>query len=229
MTKVQKSWAYKKGNEPDRLKFLLSNLSIKTRREQYDLFWELLKPKKTDRVVDVGVSSVEELPDTNYFEKIYPNPEKLTAISIDDPLDFRKRYPLTKYKQIMQGKRLPFPSKSFDIVVSWATLEHVGDREKQRFFVSELFRIGKKVFLTTPYRGCLYEPHSGLLFVHWLPRNWFGIICRLLDKSFWGSSDNLRCLWKRELEELIPEKKGVKVIICKILGIIPSHLIVIKD
>lgn len=228
MKKLKTSWSHIKGNEPGKVHFFLSRLSFRVRREQFNLFLDYLKPKKDDEVVDIGVSSVEELLDINFFEKNYPYPERLTAVSVDAPLNFSIRYPKTKFVQIKAGKRLPFADKSFDIVVSWATLEHVGGREQQKFFLSELFRIGKKVFITTPYRGCLYEPHSGLFFVHWLPRRGFEKICHFLKKSFWASEDNLRCLWKKEVRELLPEPNKTQILTYKIFGIIPSHLIIVK-
>lgn len=222
------SWTYRTGNEPNKIHFLLSKMSIKVRQEQFNLFLKFLNPNKNDQIADVGASSVEELPDTNFFEKIYPYPENITAISIDDRNEFVKRYPGVRFQQISPGKRLPFKDKSFEIVVSWATLEHVGGKEQQRFFLSELFRIGKKVFITTPYRGCFYEPHTNLLFVHWLPRPCFHLICRLTGKRFWVSENNLRCLWKKEAIELLPEKEKVTVMTYKMFNYLPSHLVIYK-
>lgn len=228
MRKLKSTWARKKGNKPNVIHYLLSNLSLYVRRKQYNLFYKLLKPKKADKIGDVGVSSLEELTDTNFFEKSYPYPDRLTAISIDDPLDFNKKYPKINYQQIVTGKPLPYINNNFDIIVSWATLEHVGNRQKQQFFLGEMFRIGKKIFITTPYRGCPYEPHSGLFFVHWLPRKWFEIICHHLKKEFWASEENLRSMWVKELKEILPESNKTKIIIYKTFGIIPSHLIIVK-
>lgn len=222
-------WLLRKGNQRNFFKRNLSPLSLYVLREQFELFLKNFRPKSEDKVIDVGVSGFETLPEINFFEKKYPYPERLTAASIDQPLDFYKKYPRIKFVQFAAGKSLPFADKSFEIAVSWATLEHVGDKERQKFFLSELFRIGKKVFVTTPYRGCFYEPHAELFFVHWLPRKWFKKICHLLKKDFWASEDNLRCLWIRELRELLPEGKKAEIIVYKIFGFIPSHLIIIKS
>ena len=226
-SRAQTPWLLREKYPTDILKRKLSSLSLRVRQEQLELFFKYLKPKKSDRVIDVGVSSVETLAEINFFEKKYPFPERLTAVSIDEPLDFPKRYPQIKFLKVQAGEKLPFDNKSFDIAVSWATLEHVGDEKKQKFFLSELFRIGKKVFITTPYRGCFYEPHSELFFVHWLPRKWFQKICRLLKKDFWVSEDNLRCLWIKEVRELLPKTEKTEVIVYKTFGFIPSHLIII--
>lgn len=229
MKKNNISWADEEGNEPDKVKKSLSTLSLKVRQQQFDIFLKCFCPKKNDKVIDVGVSAVEMLPDINFFEKKYPYPRNLVAASIDDPYDFPKRYPQISYRQIVAGKKLPFKDKTFEIVVSWATLEHVGDKKKQKLFLTELFRIGKKVFITTPYRGSIYEPHSGLFFVHWLPRNWFRGICKVLGKEFWANENNLRCLWKWEAKELMPELSKTRIMVYKTYSIIPSHLIIMKS
>ena len=64
---------------------------------------------------------------------------------------------------------LPFADRSFDIVFSNAVIEHVGDIERQRLFVAEALRVGRRVFLTTPNRWFPIEVHTRLPFVHWLP------------------------------------------------------------
>ena len=227
-SRSQTPWLLREEYPNDLHKRLLISLSLRVRQEQFGLFLKYCRPQQKDEVIDVGVSAVETLPEINFFEKEYPFLSRLTAASIDDPLDFSKRYPKIKYVQIRAGEKLPFPDNSFNIAVSWATLEHVGDKDKQRFFLSELFRVGKKVFLTTPYRGCFYEPHSELFFVHWLPRRIFQYLCRLLKKDFWASEENLRPLWIKEIRELLPKTKKIDVIVYKTIGLIPSHLIVIK-
>src|SRR5207302_1278502 len=41
------------------------------------------------------------------------------------------------------GRALPFPDRSFDIVFSNSVIEHVGDFESQRHFASEIARVGR--------------------------------------------------------------------------------------
>lgn len=226
---TEASWLLREGNQRGLFKRNLSPLSLRVLQEQFELFVRYLKPKRDDKVIDVGASSVETLPEINFFEKKYPYPQRLTAVSIDPPFHFSQKYPKIKFVQTIAGGKLPFADKSFNIATSWATLEHVGDKKQQKFFLSELFRIGKKVFITTPYRGCFYEPHSELFFAHWLPRKWFKKICHLLKKDFWASEDNLRCLWLKEVRELLPEPRKTKVFVYKIFGFIPSHLIIVKS
>jgi hypothetical protein len=81
------------------------------------------------------------------------------------------------------------------------------------------------VFITTPDRGAWYDPHTGFLFLHWLPLNWFRKICGLLNRGFWGIENNLNPLWISDLEKMRFRRK-VKFKIFRMFNLIPSHIII---
>jgi len=207
------------------MKLFLVDLSIKVRTEQFRMFERMVKPIFQARVLDVGVTSNEAFRDSNMFEKLYKYPKNLTLATIEDLRKLRKMYPACKVIQTTRGKKLPFKDKSFDIVVSWATLEHVGDYIEQEFFLNELLRVGEKIFVTTPYRGAIYEPHSGFFFLHWLPLNWFRKICELSNKKFWSTENNLNPLWLSDLSKMKLKCK-VKLKIYRTFHLLPSHIII---
>lgn len=208
-------------------KHVLSNLSVKVRTDQFNFFEKVFKINSNARVLDVGVTSDETLKDSNMFEKLYRYPEKLTVATIENPKKFNKIYPKIEAIKIVPHDRLPFKDNYFDIVVSWATLEHVGDLKDQEFFLNEIMRVGKKVFLTTPYRGCIYEPHSGFFFVHWLPLSVYRYLCRVTNKKFWSFVKNLNPLYVRDIFKMKLIKRP-RVVIYKMFNILPSHLIIYK-
>jgi len=221
------NWSQDPENKTTLTLRLMANLSLRTREKQFQIFKKLLRPNSTSKVLDVGISANEALKDTNFFERRYSYPENLTAASIEDCQHLKKVYPKITFKKINVGEKFPFKNDSFDVVVSWATLEHVGERKKQKFFLNELFRVGKKVFITTPDKACFYEPHLGLPFIHWLPDKYFRLTCRLLGKKFWADINNLNPLTKADLKRIVPKEKNVKILRDKIFGFIPSHFIVI--
>ncbi|MCL5409249.1 MAG: class I SAM-dependent methyltransferase [Patescibacteria group bacterium] len=187
-------------------KYLLARWSIKVRNDQYKLFQQLLKPQSKDRVLDIGVSSEEELVDTNLFEKIYPYRNKITAITIENSAKIKQKYPEITVIKIKPGQKLPFKNKEFQIGVSWATIEHVGGAEDQAKFLSEINRVCKKVFITTPYRYCIYEPHTEVFLLHWLSRGMFSKILSLLNKPVWADEKNLRPLSRNDVLRLLPNQ-----------------------
>lgn len=201
----------------------LANSSVKVRTDQYNLFKKLFKPTNKTKILDVGVSSEEWLPDTNLFEKLYPHKRKLTLATIENAPKLKKIYKESKIVKITPHKRLPFKDKQFDIAVSWATLEHVGSYEEQKEFLAEIARVSNKFFLTTPYRGCIYEPHSGLFLIHWLPLSIFRKVCKLFNKPFWAEEANLNPLYIRDIKKM-NNKLNIKVY--KMFKFLPSHLMI---
>lgn len=225
----QKRWDLRAKKTITSTKLILANFSIVVRKSQYKIFKNELKPKISSSVLDVGVTSDETIKDSNLFEKIYPFQNKITAATIEDAQKVRKIYPgLKKVVLVKTHKKLPFKDKEFDIVVSWATLEHVGDYKDQEFFLNEIFRVGKKVFITTPYRGCIYEPHTGLPIAQWLPLSIFRSICEKTGRKFWATPENLNPLWVSDLAKMKLSRR-VKVRIFKTFNFLPSHIIIIAQ
>jgi len=221
---VNYNWTQNPQNQVDTVKKFLSRLSLKVRREQLDILLSLYQPSPTTAVLDAGVAPAEELADTNYFEQHYPYAGNITAVSVEDCRKlFKKKYPQIKFLQVAPDRSLPFKDKQFDLVTSWATLEHVGDYQSQKYFLQELYRVGKNVFVTTPYRGCFYEPHTGLIFLHWLPLAWFRKICRSLGRPFWADNRHLNPLFVKDIKKMLPNSF---VRIYSTLRLIPSHLII---
>jgi SAM-dependent methyltransferase len=72
------------------------------------------------------------------------------------------------------GVQLPFPARSFDVVVSNHVLEHVGGHTEQLAHLTEIARVLRPdglAYLAVPNRWTLREPHFGLWFLSWLPRS----------------------------------------------------------
>jgi hypothetical protein len=68
---------------------------------------------------------------------------------------------------VCDGRRLAFADQSFDLVVSNAVVEHVGDVADQRRFVAEHARVGRRWVITTPNRAFPVESHTMVVGRHW--------------------------------------------------------------
>jgi SAM-dependent methyltransferase len=152
---------------------LADRISLRSRRRKLGLFLEELRPGPQTTVLDVGADELGfgdagACATLNFFEELYPWPERVTALGLTDGARFRERYPSVRYVQ-GDALALPFPDGAFDVVFSNAVVEHVGRREAQRRFVEEALRVGSRVFLTTPNRWFPIEVHTLLPLVHWLP------------------------------------------------------------
>ena len=98
-----------------------------------------------------------------------------------------------------------------------AVIEHVGDFAKQKKMASEIMRVGKRWFVTTPNRWYPFEFHMRLPFITWLPFHgylWAGRIVwynHVIGKyTFGGTRDDLRLMSARELKACFPGSRIIK-------------------
>ena len=141
----------------------------------------------------------------NFFEELYPWPDRITALGLHDGAGFRERYPAVRYVQ-GDACALPFADGEFEVVFSNAVIEHVGGRERQRRLVLEALRVGRRIFLTTPNRRFPVEVHTRLPFVHWLPD---AVAHRAYDLVGKGFAKELDLLSPGTLASLFPGRVRV--------------------
>jgi len=95
------------------------------------------------------------------------------------------------------GRALPFRDASFDLALSNAVIEHVGDEADQRRFVAEHARVGRYWAVTTPNRWYPIESHTMTVVRHW-SRRW-------RDQR----SEFTRLLSRRDLRRLAPSDSSI--------------------
>ena len=184
---------------------LADAVSLRSRKRKLHLFLEELQPTPETTVLDVGADELafgegDGCRTLNFFEELYPWPERVTALGLEDGAGFRTHYPHIPYVQ-GDACALPFTDGEFDIVFSNAVIEHVGGKERQQKLVSEALRVGRSVFLTTPNRLFPLEVHTRLPFVHWLPQGVAEAIYARLGKT---QGEDLHLLSRRALVSLLP-------------------------
>jgi SAM-dependent methyltransferase len=189
---------------------LTDAISLRSRERKLELFMNELRPTAETTVLDVGADELgfgegDGCGTMNFFEERYPWPERITALGLHDGAGFRARYPRIPYVQ-GDACALPFDDGAFDVVFSNAVVEHVGGRERQRRFVSEALRVGRRVFLTTPNRSFPIEVHTRLPLVHWLPDAIAHRVYRGLGKE---DATKLHLLTRRSLASLFPGRVRV--------------------
>lgn len=172
------------------------------RRKMYARFLELLRPRASDTILDVGATSDQVYDFSNYLEAWYPHKACITATGIDDASHLERAYPGLKFKQ-GNGKELPFADESFDLVHSSAVIEHVGSRSDQQRFISEAWRVARRgIFLTTPNRWFPVEVHTSIPLLHWLPAQQYRALLRTAGLHFFAEEANLNLLGGGDLRDL---------------------------
>jgi hypothetical protein len=177
---------------------------------------DLMRPGEQETVLDVGVVDTDWR-SSNPLEMRYPWPERITAVALGDVPLFRRAYPEVSVV-VADGRDLPFPDDSFDVGFSNAVIEHVGTREEQARFVSELVRTCFRTMIATPNAAFPIDPHTLLPFVHWLPRRLRHRALLATGNGMWADEQMLNPLTARQFVALFPASAKVRIVRQRALG-----------
>ena len=202
-----------------------AQIGLYARKKIFNYFISEMQPTENDYILDVGVTSEKTLDSSNFFERLYPFPKKITCVGTEDGSYLEEEYPGLKYHQVFSNKPLPFKDKQFDIAFSNAVVEHAGNSQAQRFFIHEICRVSKRFFIVTPNRWFPFETHTGLPVIHFMPKKIFRKLLANTRYAFWSSEDNLNLLCLKDFTQLFPENTSVKLNKIRVFGL-PSNLII---
>lgn len=180
-------------------------LILKKRMEMMDIFTESFPADAIEHALDVGVTADSSALSANFFEKLFPDKSKITALSDQDALWLEEEFEGVQFVRA-SALQMPFEDNSFDVVFSAATLEHVGSRDSQKKMLEECYRVCKKgMFITTPNKWYPVDFHTLLPFVHWLPRTISTRILNALGLSYFSKEENLNLLSQKNLTEFMDQ------------------------
>jgi len=182
---------------------IAQRVSNYNRERKWAQFLALVEPRPGLRVLDVGFTEKEHQEADNFFEKHYPFPSNITALGVDEPVEFSKRYPEVQAVKY-DGRKFPFEDKSFDIAWSNAVIEHVGNAAAQTMFLAEIVRVSRFAFVTTPNRYFPLEVHTRLPLLHWLPKPVFDKILVAL-KMDWAAGDYMDLLGEHDFKKRLAD------------------------
>ena len=176
-------------------------ISLWNRERKWRTFMEKTEPGPDSKVLDVGFGERSDYVVGNYIESHYPWLENLTALGLEEAVEFSRRYPQVRAVRY-DGGIFPFSDKEFDVVWSSAVIEHVGNFERQVLFVKEMCRVGRRVFFTTPNRWFPVELHTRLPLVHWLPKPTGDRLLRRWGRGF-AAGDYMHLLGKSDIARIL--------------------------
>ena len=198
----------------------VSMLSKKVRTNMLSLLMRISGANAQTKVLDVGATN-DRRDESNFLEKMYPYPSHVIAVGLEDASFLTKEVQGLTYIKA-DGLNLPFRDKSFDLVTSFAVIEHIGSRTRQKHHIQELCRVGKKCFITTPNRWHPMEVHTMLPILHWLPPVMHRRLLRKMGKTFYAEENNLNLLDAKTLRQFFPPDMKVRAYHYRLFGMVTN-------
>ena len=175
----------------------------KKREKMLILIKEFLKNKDIEDVLDVGSTEDEKNKSSNYIVKNLGNYKKYKSIS-DQSInsDF---FSVKVKKSITEDFTVSeIENYKSDLVISNATIEHVGSLENQTKMCKNILKLSKKYFIIiTPNRYHPLDFHTKLPLFHWLPKKIHRKILSILGMHFLSKEENLNLLSNNDLQRIM--------------------------
>ena len=206
----------------------IDKIVIKKRQEMCDIINEELSDYIIQDALDIGSTNDLENKSSNYLIRNLKNIKMYKSIS--DQVISNNFFSKCLTKSITENFSYDeIQSMKSDVVISNATIEHVGGFEQQKKMIENMLLLTKKYFIiTTPNRYHPLDFHTKLPILHWFPKKIHRKLLKLLKLEFFSKEENLNLLSKKDLITLL-EIVGVnnfKIFDVSLLGF-KSNLIVI--
>jgi hypothetical protein len=187
-----------------------------------------LKKEIFDDVLDIGTTNDMEFPSSNYLVR---NLEKIKKYkSISDQKINSDFFSSTLKKSITDDFSLKeINLYSADLVISNATIEHVGSYSNQIKMISNIINFSKKKFIiSTPNRFHPIDFHTKIPFIHWLPKKIHRKILSLIGLDYYAKEENLNLLSLNNLMVLLDNFNNIKYKIFRIrlFGFVSNFILI---
>ncbi len=185
-------------------------LTIAARDRIYDDFLRLMKPQAGETILDVGASDV-----LNDAANLLGTPLSASRGDHGDRTRRGAGVPGGLFRPSHTGRwRRTRPSRSWTRASTspcpTQCLNTSAATPTRRFFVSELQRVARRVFITVPHKYFPVEHHTGIPVLHfWRPS--FAMACPMMGKSEWLDPSNLVLMSATHLSSLAPPGLRIRI------------------
>ena len=177
----------------------MNRIILKKRKEMLSIINQFYEKDELYDALDIGTTNDMEYYHSNYLIKNLKNIKTHRSISNQniDSNFFTK----TLNKSILEKFSIDeINNYSSDLVLSNATIEHVGNSANQLQMISNIITLTKKKFiLITPNRYHPIDFHTQIPFIHWLPKKIHRKILSLIGLKFYSLEENLNLLSTTDL------------------------------
>lgn len=209
---------------------LIENIIFNKRVEMEKLIKNNINLQFLKSICDVGTTEDKDNKSSNYLIKTFKEMEIKNSISdqlIEDSFfDNKVQASITDN---LKSKDIDLVKS--DILISSATIEHVGSRDNQEKMIYNMINLSNKyIVVTTPNKYHPIEFHTKLPLLHFLPDNIYRKILRLIGYSFFAEEKNLNLLSLKNFEDILKKFTSInfKIFKVKFLGF-TSNLVAICE
>ena len=188
-----------------------------------------IKDNDIESFLDIGTTEENELESSNYFVKNFDKIKIKNSISDQEIKNdnFNKFLRKSITSEFSETEILNYKS---DLVISSATIEHVGSYENQIKMLENIIKLTNKYFfITTPNRFFPIDFHTKLPVIHMLPKKIHRKILRLINLNEYAEEENLNLLDENTVNELINSQQNVsfeiRIFKVKLFGLTSNLLI----
>jgi len=149
--------------------------------------------------LDIGTTNDTKYYHSNFLIKNLKNIKVYKSIS-NQKIDSNFFYKTLNKSVLEKFSTDEINNYSSDLVLSNATIEHVGNSANQLQMISNIIALTKKKFvLITPCRSHPIDFHTQIPFIHWLPKKVHRKILFLIGLKFYSKEENLNLLSTTDL------------------------------
>jgi hypothetical protein len=185
---------------------IIDRIIVNKRFEVIKIINDQIKKYSIDDVLDIGTTADSENKSSNLIVKNLENIKYFKSISDQEITSsfFEKKLKKSITGNFSKNEINEFAS---NLVISNATIEHVGSFSEQRKMITNIIDLSKKLFIiSTPNRFYPIDFHTKLPLIHWLPKFLHRKILNFLGMHFYKKEENLNLLGKSEIKDLLNVK-----------------------
>ena len=205
----------------------IDKIVLRKRLEISNIINNTIKDLQIHDALDIGTTSDDKNASSNIVIKNIKNIDKFKSISdqIVNSDFFHKSLNKSITEEFSENELYDFSS---DLVVSNATIEHVGNTLNQKKMLENIIKLTKKIFvITTPNKFYPIELHTKIPLIHWFPKSIYRKILKFLGLSFYADEKNLNLLSVNELKKMLDNHKIIYEIKFIKLFFFKSNIIII--
>jgi hypothetical protein len=182
----------------------MNRIILKKRKEMVDIINKYYEVDDLNDALDIGTTNDMEYRHSNYLIKNLKNIKVFKSIS-DQKINSTFFFIKSLNKSIIEKFSYEEINQySSDLVLSNATIEHVGSSTNQLQMISNIIKLTKKNFvLITPNRYHPIDFHTQIPLIHWLPKKIHRKILSLIGLKFYSKEENLNLLSTTDLINLL--------------------------